>query len=77
MRLFPIALLALSAAAACTRPDLPPPSDGAAARAPWPALLPLESLTAPAPAPIDPAAEVLARAAALRARAAALQQAGG
>jgi hypothetical protein len=73
------ALAALTLAAACTQ--LPPNLDGAesaeARMAPYPTLIPLETLTESASAAADdPTAAVEARAARLRARAAALRRDG-
>jgi hypothetical protein len=80
MRRFPAALATLTLAAACTQ--LPPNLDGTesaeARTAPYPALIPLESLLdSPVAAEDDPAAAVEARAARLRARAAGLRRQGG
>lgn len=69
----------LPALAACTAlPALDDGQEASAARAEWPALMPIDGLLATVPpAPdSDPAAALMARAAALRARAAALQAAG-
>ena len=80
MRPMPAALAALALAAACAQ--LPPNLDGAetaeARTAPFPLLVPLESLVDSVPAAEgDPAAAVEALAARLRARAAALRRTGG
>lgn len=68
----PIALIL--AVAACAR-ELPLPAESpATSKAPYPRLVPLESIAA-LPAPEDPAAELQARADALKARASAMQTA--
>ncbi len=62
----------IAAMASCAREPLPLPAETAAARAPYPQLLPLDQITA-LPAPEDPAASLQARAAALKARARAIE----